>query len=467
MSSRIRSVFGLAFLCISAILLVVGCGSHSRHLAAVRSSLLSGNIEHALAEFEDTDGDPNDLLYLLEKGYMLHLAGRWTESNDAFEAAEQRADELYSKSLTRQAAALLTSDLALPYRGLPYEIQLVQYYRALNYLQLDLRDDALVEARKANYLLDQLIAKSEEEDEDQAAIRQNAFMHYFTGLLYESVGDVNDAIVSFRDAYQAYGTHAEEYGSGAPSWVDADYFAAARHLGLGQELGTLESRDSSVRERARMGDADNLVIFFESGFVPFREEADITLPILDDSDTADPWQRAMLYSDAYGPEVYSYHYGAVEIDHVLRFAFPYLVDAPRAFGYCELILPDGTTIRGEPALDLGAVAHAEFQDQIPGMLLKTLARAFAKETARKTAKKENEVLGWVVNAINLASERADTRGWVLLPRRIDVIKTHLPEGTHEVTARFRDYAGVIMNEWVLTVESTRYETQFTSLRSFY
>ena len=70
-----------------------------------------------------------------------------------FEAAERRADELYTRSLSGEAAALLTSDLALPYRGTPCELQLIHYYRALNYLALDLPDDALVEARKANFSL--------------------------------------------------------------------------------------------------------------------------------------------------------------------------------------------------------------------------------------------------------------------------------------------------------------------------
>jgi hypothetical protein len=453
---------GVVLLLAGAILLP-GCASHSRDLAAVRASLLSGDVPQAVAEFEKQDGKDNDLLWLLERGYMLHLGGQWEESNQAFEAAELRSEELYTKSVSRQAAALLTSDLALPYRALPYELQMVQYYRALNYLELGLRDDALVEARKAN----QLLAELSEKDPDEAATRENAFLYYFTGLLYESEGEINDAIVSLRDADTTYASSRQDFGVTAPSWVGEDYFAAADYLGLEDETEKLVASDSTVVTRSRAHDENNLVVFFESGFVPYREAADITLPIFDTSgNKADPWDRATRYTHRYGSRIYTYRAGTVEVDHVLRFAFPYLVDPPSLLGYCELTLPDGQVLRAQPALDLGAVAHAEFQDRIPGMLLKTIARAFAKETARKQAKKQDTALGWVVNAINVATEQADTRSWIFLPRRIDLVKAAVPPGTDTVIARFRDFSGKILDEWTLEVTSAPGETQFVSVRSF-
>ena len=138
-----------------ACLLAAGCASHSLDMAAVRASLLAGDVPAAVQQFESRKASKSNLLYLFERGWILHTAGRWEESNQAFEAAEQRADELFTRSISREALALATTDLALPYRGMPYELQVVQYYRALNYLALGQPQEALVEARKANYLLQQ------------------------------------------------------------------------------------------------------------------------------------------------------------------------------------------------------------------------------------------------------------------------------------------------------------------------
>jgi len=452
--------------CALALIWISGCASHARELADVRAALVAGDVPTAVKEFEARKEKKSDLLYLLERGYMMHLAGRWEESNQAFEAAEQRADELYTKSVTRQAAALLTSDLALPYRGMPYELQLVQYYRALNYLQLGRRDDALVEARKANFKLTQYA----EANADDPALRQDAFLQYFTGLLYESEKEVNDAVVSFRDAAALYRRHEQDYGVSIPPWLPEDYLAAARHLDLTGEADSLLQSEPDLAKRATDHDDYNLVMFFETGFVPHREPVDITLPIYDSAEDEvkgkEHAQAARHYVDRFGRDIYSYRADRVKLDHVLRFSFPELVDAPALATSCELVLPDGKVERALPVLDLTRVARAEFQDRIGGMLLKTVARALAKEATRKKAKAKSEGLGWLINAVNVATEQADTRGWVFLPGRIHMIKYRLAPGSGPVTARFLDSAGNVVEEWELNLAIEPGETRFISLRCF-
>jgi hypothetical protein len=461
----VRLWVALAMLCLA------GCASHSRNLADVRAALVAGDVPGAIKEFEARKEKDTDLLYLLERGYMMHLAGRWAESNEAFEAAEQRSDELYTKSVTRQAAAFLTSDLALPYRGMPYELQLVQYYRALNYLELGRPDEALVEARKANFKLTQYA----EAHVDDPALRQDAFLQYFTGLLYESEKEVNDAVVSFRDAASLYRQHQQEYGVAIPSWLPEDYLAAAEHLDLTDEVDSLVAAQPDLRARAKAHDDDNLVVFFESGFVPHREPVDITLPIFhteEDGDNDEGHTRvAHHYVDKYGRDVYRYRRDRlkaekVKLDHVLRFSFPALVEVPSRAAFCELERPDGEIVRAELALDLTRVAETEFQDRLGGLLLKTVARALAKEATRKAAKKQGEGLGWLVNAVNVATEQADTRGWIFLPGRINMLKTRVAPGSGPVKARFLDRGGRVLEEWELNLALDPGERRFISLRCF-
>ena len=55
-------------------------------------------------------------------------------------------------------------------------------------------------------------------------------------------------------------------------------------------------------------------------------------------------------------------------------------------------------------------------------MLKTVARALAKDAAREGAKDADEGLGWLVNIVNVATEQADTRGWILLPGQFHMLK---------------------------------------------
>ncbi len=451
-----RALHALLFLAVVALAAVQsGCASRAQDLSLVREALWQGDVDRAWSEYEKVGGKDSDLLHLLEKGYLLHLSGRWRESNEAFEQAETRAEDLYTKSVTREGLALLTSDRTLPYRGSPHELQLVQYYRALNYLELGQFDEALVEARKANYLSSQLY---DDEDEDEAA--QNAFLDYFTGMLYAANGEWNDAAVALRRAYDGYGGESGRYGVGTPPGVKEDLGRSLMRTGQSSEARRLgvTSVDSGSSGSRR------LIVFFEAGYVPQLESVDITIPIFDRGDD-DQYARAGLYVDRYGAQIYDYR-DPGNLDHVLRFAFPRLEDLGSAVSSCELELSNGRTVRGYPVLDLSAIARDDFNRKLPKILLKTIARAFIKEAERKAAKKENEVLGWVVNAINLATEQADTRSLILLPGTIYAAEIEVPPGVDSVKARFLDRFDQTVDEWTLDVSEADNRTEILSLRSF-
>jgi hypothetical protein len=453
-----------AVLCV--LLLVSGCASHNRELADIRASLINGDVDAAVAEFEEQDPKESDLLYLLERGYMMHLAGRWEESNAAFEAAENRADELFTKSISRHAVSFLSSDLALPYRSVPHELQFVQYYRSLNYVALGDPQEALVEARKASAYL----AEYAKQTEGQELFRQDAFLQYFTGLLYESEQEVNDAIVSFRDAAHRYDEYEAAFGWSAPPWLDADYFAAAAHLGLHSEVDSLRAADSTVDQRALQGDDDNLVVFFETGFVPFRESVKITLPVFKTQEAADGENAELVaaehYVDRYSDDLYAYEKGKVKLDKVVSFAFPALVEIPQEIQYCQLELESGDVVEAYQVLDLAAIARADFQRRIPGILLKTVARALTKDATRELAEEADEGFGWIVNMVNVATEQADTRGWILLPGQFHMLKTRANPGEHKLTALFFDADGVLLDQWEAPVVVPDRGAAFVSFRSF-
>jgi hypothetical protein len=94
-------------------------------------------------------------------------------------------------------------------------------------------------------------------------------------------------------------------------------------------------------------------------------------------------------------------------------------------------------------VSLSDAAIEEFEAQLGGIVLKSVARAAAKYAVTRgiesELKKKDETLGDVAalaaNAVGAALERADTRCWHLLPDEVSVIRLQLPPGRHSLTVR--------------------------------
>ncbi|UCH84926.1 MAG: hypothetical protein JSW50_04350, partial [Candidatus Latescibacterota bacterium] len=141
-------------LVMSAVLLslaaIAACTSQMTHSPQVKDDLIDQDYESALRFVEKIDKSTSELLYLYEKGLILHYDNEWVESNLALESAEDLYEDLYTKSLSRVVGSLFTSDNVLKYRGERFEAALIHYYKILNYLYLDDPEGALVECRKLN-----------------------------------------------------------------------------------------------------------------------------------------------------------------------------------------------------------------------------------------------------------------------------------------------------------------------------
>jgi hypothetical protein len=100
---------------------------------------------------------------------------------------------------------------------------------------------------------------------------------------------------------------------------------------------------------------------------------------------------------------------------------------------------------GAPGMNasLSAAAMEEFQDQLGGILIKSVARTAAKyglaRGLEKEIDKKNETLGDIAfltaNAAAALLERADTRCWHLLPDEVSIVRLRLPAGRHPLTLR--------------------------------
>ena len=112
----------LPLLCLA--LLLSACGPSVNRYALIEESLRAGDPQRADAIVEGAQkeyGDKSQVLYRMDRGMTLHLAGRYDDSIAALEKADQEAEQLYTRRISTAAKAFLYNDSALPYEGAAYE----------------------------------------------------------------------------------------------------------------------------------------------------------------------------------------------------------------------------------------------------------------------------------------------------------------------------------------------------------
>ena len=160
-------------------------------------------------------GKNNQLLFLLEKGMVLHRNGQYQESVAVFEEAKSLWEELYTASLSKITASWVVNDYALPYRGEDFERIMMNIFQALNFAALGDFESALVEARDVDSKLE--VINGQYSPGQKNVYREDAFARLLAGILYESAGsyaDRNDAFISYEKAYEAYAGDYREHDQG-------------------------------------------------------------------------------------------------------------------------------------------------------------------------------------------------------------------------------------------------------------
>jgi tetratricopeptide (TPR) repeat protein len=447
----------------AAVLLACGltCAHHPGKMEAVRSLMASDGYQAALDEFSKMDRDDGDVLYLLEWGLLLHYAGEYAKSNEVFERAEILSEDLYTKSISREAAALVTSDLALEYVPKPHEQVLTNYFRALNYIFLGDKEGALVECRKA---VDKLMVYS---DEDKRPYRRDAFIEYLTGILYEWDGQVNDAFISYRNAVWGYWIYEQRFGIAAPLYLTCDALRTARSLGFTEEADRLDPGETAMCED-RSGDPDmaKVVVFLEQGFVPGRQAWSVNIPILKSEAKRAP-VHPYEFSMGIHSRIYGHTYDVDDIAYFLRVALPvYPKRTPPPD--VPVLLLDGHRIVPHLSEDVFAIAKQELDHDMPRIVAKTLARALIKYKATDTIEGSyGKLWGTIANIAAAATEQADLRTWLSLPRAIHIAVAYAEPGSYSLTAEpAGGRSGSGYDPWAIDLDLEAGTTNFVRIRVY-
>jgi hypothetical protein len=345
-----------------------------------------------------------------------------------------------------------------------WERVLINYYRALNYVDLGQYDGALVECRKLN----QKLAVYVDASEDPPTYRTDAFGQYLTAMLYEADGELNDAWVSLRLADSAYVHYDEAYSVPPPPSLRRDLRRLAAFQGDINDQERLAERypDAAPATSEEILSQGEIIVFWEEGFIPAKIQESVTIPIFKNEkrgDDNDEWARSLRHRYRH-PRPYK----KTELAYVLRFALPaFPPPTGERPGSARLVVGDRTA-RSEMAENLAAIARKGLDDRMGGILLKSILRAISKYALTKAAgDAKGELAGGLVNLFTAATEKADTRSWITLPGSIQVVRLLVEPGTHDVELECYDSAGNLEETASFeAVEVGAGEVKFLSHRTF-
>ena len=443
----------------------LACVSYSASHLGLRDDLTEGQFEEALRELESNTKEKDRLLTLLEKAQVEHYAGQWTASNDNFEMAENRAVELYTRSLSREALALISNDRSLAYRADPFEMAMIPYYRAFNYLALNQPGEARVEARKAGEMLkgavDALYRQLDTGGTTKKeTLEANAFLLYFSGLLYEINHEPNDAFIAYRNALRTYAREENTLGLSIPQWLGQDLIRTGLTLGFGSEIDDLRNQypsafPDSLSVSGPSRDQGTLAVFVETGWIPHKDEIKISLPIL----TTDHYTDYDQWASHVAGRANWNSYSSTSISYWLSVALPSMPPETPGNTITGRMRVGGQSVETQVVDSLERRARLNFEATYPKVLVRTIVRALIKYAASHAAGKEDETVGLLVNLLGILTERADTRSWLTLPSQILLLRMDLPPGDYDIDLEFRDAGNNIIAGQTLTgvhIEASRW-----------
>jgi len=419
------------------VLSLAGCGTPPRLQRDLDQMVAANQYHQASLLIEQNKGHyaaKNAVLYYADLGIMLHYGGLYRESTASLLQAEQRLEDLYTRSLSKQAATFIINDTLTPYRGEDFEGVMLNLFLALNYLQLGQTEDALVEARKVDAKLN--LINSEYPPDKQNVYKEDAFVRLLMGILYEIGGtrpDLNDALVSYKIATQYYEeNYRQNYGTPVPKLLRTNLLALAHEMGLDEynvRKGSSTAANSEpVGDRHRQSE---LYFIHYNGRSPEKIEGAIWAPMPD--------------------------------GYIMKVAFPQYRLRPYAIKRSIIKVTAANSgqarfVETELGENVAAIAMQSLQDRKLRITAKAIARATAKYLAVKAAedaarkehgKDQANLVRMLGNLGALILERADLRSWETLPAEIRIGKCVMPPGSYRIDLDLKSSAGGLVKQMAL------------------
>lgn len=407
------------------------CATYYEKSQVFQKEFVKGNAEtanSALDKNKKAATDKNKLLYFLQKGVVLQMLDRYQESNDYFEKAYIFTED-YRKNYTKEAAGILINPMVKPYTGEDHELVLMHYFKALNYLRMNQYEESLVECRRLNNRLNLLNDRYENK---KNRYRRDAFAMNLTGIVYEASGDINNAFVSYRNAYDAYQEdYQSKFSTAIPEQLKKDLLRMAHLNGFSEELEKYE-KIFKTKYQAQTKKGGELVFFWHNGLGPVKDEWSINFFVVKGQGGMVNFVNEELgLSFPFPLPANGQGNGGLGDLKFVRVAFPKYLERKPYFREGELSIKN-VAYKLETAENINAIAFKTLEDRMIRELSNSLMRLAVKQSLEHQVSKKNQNLGALLSVVDALSEKSDTRNWQTLPYSISYARVPLEEGNNSV-----------------------------------
>lgn len=374
--------FGWKTLCLGALCFFLSsCSTYSSRIREPRDLFEQGKYDEAIAKLEEyrSKKDGDYLLYLLDLGIVYHGAGRYQKAIETFREAEKIAEIKDYTSLIAESASVLLNENIKDYRAEHFETVLINVYLAIDYTLLGQWEDALVECRRVNHILDRMIR------EGKLPYEHNAFAKYLSAALFEAQNEYNDAWIDYRQL--------EKWAGNFP-YLPGPLLRVTDKLKNLQELSEyLEKYPDQKGKYKLKKDEGEVILIVEQGRAPYK----IPNP-----------EFHLL------PKFTRNHYPSDSV---------WLRDKEGKI-----------KARSFPLFDIEQTAIHELGERTAGIIAKKVGGIVLKQAAAYGVEKatNSKELGAITAILLHLTDQADLRSWTTLPARLQIARMAIPSGRHDL-----------------------------------
>lgn len=465
-----RHPLAVLLLFLVAVNILGGCSFNmTNYYVNLTDKMNTGDYKSAAKLVEKTEskyGSKNILMYYLDSGIVNHYALNFEKSVDSFEKAKEKFDDYYQKSISAGAASIVFNDSTMPYYGQDFERTHIAVFEALNFILQGKDVEAAVEARQINTLFNVFAVQKKNKN----FYKDDGFIRYFMGLVYENAGELNDAQISYYLALKAYKDGIVAIAP--PKDLINDAYTTALNLGFTSRANEIKSMYPSAKKVNIPKGYGECIIINYNGFIPKKIEKVFNFALFDiwpyiNEAEIDNDKEQQEFERAKNIIISGFANDYVKV------SFPKYQRIPNSIKTFSVEVHE-KNLNAYLAQNLSQLAEKVMDDEIAKIYAKTLARAAVKyalgKVAAKTVKDQTDNTWGAITQIGFnlyssLSETADRRGWNTLPDTIQMLRFMLPEGENTFTVVYKDDKGNIIEKEDVKINIREGKKNFIYLRS--
>ncbi|WP_146196760.1 hypothetical protein [Fibrobacter succinogenes] len=401
-------------------------------------------INEVKKQQEDLYGEKTEFLYYFDLGVLYHYNGNYKESAQNFDKAEKIYDDLYTHSVTNEAAAIVTNDNIRPYRARPFEVLVLHEMQIMNYLAQRDIDGAMVEVSRAQKAMTELYQKDNDKTND------NGFLRYLTAIVYEMAGEPDEAAIAYYKTVRAYDENILNLPKEAREFIIENLIRSDREDDL-KKL-KLDNSIETTKAKAAYDLGQEIIIVGYAGHGPILTELKMSGTYVNGG------MLNLTYKDSKTGKITSSNIGAPPVAGAsngetfhISFALPEAHSFKSLVQRFNVTVDNKSGLRTEKVMALDKELEMNLKDDFANTMTRTairvVLRTIAAQAAKKAMKSDNAILNLFTSiSTDIAQdqmEKADLRIALFLPNSIQMTRIPVEPGSHEVSVAAEGETGTV------------------------